>query len=151
MNNKSLRCENCNSKMEHRIIGSTQGVFCTKCDFCIITSYIKEELPWNDSDENIFNIFYMVNKSSTFPTSCSSCKTKNAHIYMHRIGATKKGTVWTWCSNCKICDHARMELPSWWKNCGKLNFEYMGVHPIMLESKKSIVDNHINSIIKALK
>lgn len=39
MGNKR-KCEKCGSDAEYRIEGSTEGLFCTKCDWAIVTTYI---------------------------------------------------------------------------------------------------------------
>ena len=38
--NEHKRCENCGSETEYRIEGSTEGLFCTKCDWAVLTTYI---------------------------------------------------------------------------------------------------------------
>jgi hypothetical protein len=34
------KCEKCGSDTEYRIEGSTEGLFCTKCDWAIVTTHI---------------------------------------------------------------------------------------------------------------
>lgn len=35
-----MRCEKCGSKMNHRILGSTQGLFCENCGWNVVTTYL---------------------------------------------------------------------------------------------------------------
>ena len=34
------KCEKCGSDTEYRVEGSTEGLFCTKCDWAIVTTHI---------------------------------------------------------------------------------------------------------------
>lgn len=40
--NTLKKCEACGSDTEFRIEGSTEGFFCTKCDWALVTSHIPE-------------------------------------------------------------------------------------------------------------
>ncbi|AFZ26623.1 hypothetical protein Cylst_4545 [Cylindrospermum stagnale PCC 7417] len=45
-------CEKCGSQMEIRQEGSTQGLFCTNCDWSIVTTYI----PETQRDETLYEV-----------------------------------------------------------------------------------------------
>jgi tRNA(Ile2) C34 agmatinyltransferase TiaS len=45
-------CEKCGSEMEFRREGSSQGLFCTNCDWSVVTTYIPEILL----DETLYEV-----------------------------------------------------------------------------------------------
>lgn len=52
-----MRCEKCGGILEHRIKGSTQGLFCEKCGWNVITTYI----PPIKRDATIYQVFVYKN------------------------------------------------------------------------------------------
>jgi hypothetical protein len=36
----TIKCEKCGAVAEYRVTGSTKGVFCTECDWAIVTTHI---------------------------------------------------------------------------------------------------------------
>ncbi len=46
-------CEDCGSKAEFDIRGSTQGLFCSKCDWAVLRTYI----PQIDLDRTTYKLF----------------------------------------------------------------------------------------------
>ena len=94
---------------------------------------------WNDANKNILDIFDDVVNKRFVPTRCPVCGKMEAHIYMYRWKENKIGSIWTWCSSCKVSAHERVILPTWWKNSKVLDENLLGVHPDMLEKKKIFV------------
>lgn len=45
-------CEACGQKVEFRREGSTQGLFCTNCDWALVTTYI----PQIELDETLYSV-----------------------------------------------------------------------------------------------
>ena len=45
-------CENCGGQIEVRREGSTQGLFCTRCDWSLVTTYLPEIV----SDETLYEL-----------------------------------------------------------------------------------------------
>lgn len=103
---------------------------------------------WNDAKDDILDIFEKVKEKEPLPLYCPMCGKKEAHIYMYRFEDYNRGTVWAWCSACKATAHARMMLPIWWKNAEVLDNRLLGVHPDMLEAKKTVVDKYVNMLIR---
>lgn len=52
-----MRCEKCGGILEHRIKGSTQGLFCEKCGWNVVTTYI----PPIKRDATIYQVFVYKN------------------------------------------------------------------------------------------
>ncbi|AFY53405.1 hypothetical protein Riv7116_0820 [Rivularia sp. PCC 7116] len=51
------KCQNCAANLEHRIKGSTQGLFCERCDkWVIVTTYI----PAIRQDETKYKIYLLL-------------------------------------------------------------------------------------------
>lgn len=42
LNSDTVKCEVCGAKTEYKIEGSTEGVFCTQCDWAVVTTHIPE-------------------------------------------------------------------------------------------------------------
>ena len=72
---------------------------------------MEESIKWDDSRDEIMDIIEVIesNKEPQIPIKCPMCNTNNAHIYMHRW-ENNRGTIWTWCSNCKSCTHASRQI-----------------------------------------
>lgn len=102
---------------------------------------------WNDANKDIFEIFDKVKEKETLPLVCPVCSKREAHIYMYRF-KNNKGSIWAWCSACRVSEHERVTLPIWWKNSEVLDENLLGVHPDMLEEKKVFVDKYVNMLIK---
>lgn len=111
---------------------------------------MEESINWDDSRDEIMDIIESVEDDNEpkIPLMCPICNTSNAHIYMHRW-ENGRGTIWTWCSNCKSCTHAsRMQLPNWWKNADFIDVSELTSHPIFLEPKVNLVDMHVRQLLK---
>lgn len=105
---------------------------------------------WDDSKDKIMDIIEDLknNKEIQVPLMCPICYSNNAHIYMYRW-ENGRGTIWTWCSNCKSCTHgSRMELPSWWENASFIDVSELTSHPVFLEPKADQIDKHLIKLIK---
>ncbi len=109
---------------------------------------MEEDEMWNDSNKDILDILEKVNKKETLPFCCPVCGKVEAHIYMYRWKKNNKGSVWAWCSACKVSAHERVILPVWWENADALDENLLGVHPDMLEEKKMFVDEYVNMLMK---
>jgi len=111
---------------------------------------MEESSKWDDSRDEIMDIIEVIEKSKEpqIPIKCPICNTNNAHIYMHRW-ENNRGTIWTWCSNCKSCTHgSRLELPSWWENVDFIDISELTSHPIFLEPKANKIDKHLIRLLK---
>ena len=111
---------------------------------------MKKNIKWDDSRDEIFDIIEVIedNKGLEIPIKCPICNTSNAHIYMHRF-ENDRGTIWTWCSNCKSCIHgSRMKLPKWWENADFIDDSELTSHPIFLEQKVNMVDKHLRQLLE---
>lgn len=111
---------------------------------------LKENIKWDDSQDEIMNIILMIegDEEVQVPLKCPICGTNNAHIYMHRW-KNERGTIWTWCSNCKSCTHASSpELPDWWENDDFLSISELTSHPVFLEPKASLIDEHLRQLLE---
>jgi len=61
----------------------------------------------------------------------------------------ERGTIWTWCSNCRACSHAsRVRLPDWWENDHFTDEAELTSHPIFLEGKADLVDHHLKILLE---
>lgn len=110
--------------------------------------FSKKITTWDDSRDEIMDIVEVLedNTELQFPLKCPICNTNKAHIYMHRWDE-ERGTIWTWCSNCKSCTHgSRMKLPGWWKNADFIDDSELTSHPIFLEDKASLIDKHVKEL-----
>lgn len=108
-----------------------------------------ESIKWDDSRDKIMDIIEAIkdNKVPPIPIKCPICNIVNAHIYMHRF-ENGRGTIWTWCSNCKSCTHAsRVKLPDWWENADFINDSELTSHPIFLEPKANMIDKHLRQLL----
>lgn len=105
---------------------------------------------WDDGQYEIFTIIYRLSdpESLEIPIKCPVCETKNAHIYMHRWEKGKKGTIWTWCSSCKACDHGRIDLPEWWENSSFIDSSKLTSHPNYLEEHVEFVDEYVKRMLQ---
>lgn len=104
---------------------------------------------WDDSRDEIMDIIESVenDNESQIPFMCPICNTSNAHIYMHRW-ENGRGTIWTWCSNCKSCTHAsRRHLPIWWENADFIDVSELTSHPTFLELKVNLIDEHVRQLL----
>ena len=111
---------------------------------------MEDIVKWDDSRDEIMDILEMVEdkETSQIPIMCPICNTTNAHIYMHRW-ENNRGTIWTWCSNCKSCAHgSRMCLPDWWVNDGFIDVSELTSHPIILESQVILIDKHLRKLLR---
>lgn len=111
---------------------------------------MEEDIKWDDSRDRIMDIIEVIenNKESPIPIKCPICNTNNAHMYMHRW-ENGRGTVWAWCSNCKACTHgSRLKLPNWWENADFIDVLELTSHPIFLEPKADMVDQHLRKLLK---
>ena len=111
---------------------------------------MEENIKWDDSRDEIMNIIEMLddNKESQIPVKCPICNTSNAHIYMHRW-ENGRGTIWTWCSNCKSCTHGSgLKLPNWWENADFINVSELTSHPVFLEPKATLIDEHLRQLLR---
>lgn len=109
---------------------------------------MKENVHWDDSKDEILDIADILegNEKIEVPLKCPICELNTAHLYMHRW-EDDRGTIWAWCSNCKTCTHAsRRILPSWWKNSEFINTSELTSHPIFLNEKSELIDNHLRSL-----
>lgn len=111
---------------------------------------MENSIKWDDSRDEIMDILVMIEnkKASQIPLMCPICNTNNAHIYMHRW-ENNRGTIWTWCSNCKLCAHvSSLNLPDWWVNCSSIDVSELMSHPIFLEPKASLIDEHLRQLLR---
>ncbi|MBD5134552.1 MAG: hypothetical protein HDT39_01105 [Lachnospiraceae bacterium] len=111
---------------------------------------MEESIKWDDSRYEIMDIIEVIedNKELQIPIKCPICNTNNAHIYMYRFEIVR-GTIWTWCSNCKSCTHgSRMKLPEWWENADFIDNSELTSHPIFLERKVKMVDKHLRQLLE---
>lgn len=111
---------------------------------------MKESIQWDDSRDDIIDIIVIMedNEKPRIPLRCPICNTDSAHIYMHRW-ENERGTIWAWCSNCKSCTHAsRLKLPDWWKNSDFIEVSELTSHPVYLEPKASMIDEHLRQLLK---
>ncbi len=114
------------------------------------TDRLKENIKWNDSRDEIWNIVLMIkrNEAVQVPLKCPICGTDNAHIHMHRW-ENARGTIWAWCSNCKSCTHASsLELPDWWQNNQFIDVSELTSHPVYLDAKVSLIDEHLRQLLE---
>lgn len=102
---------------------------------------------WNDANKDILDILSYVIEKCSLPYQCPVCRKQSAHIYMYRWKQDKKGSIWTWCSNCKASAHERMDLPDWWRNSAVLDDNLLGVHPDMLDENRKFVDAYFNMLL----
>ena len=113
---------------------------------------MEETVHWDDSSDRIMDIYddMIRDKNIQIPLKCPICDTNNAHIYMH-LWDNDRGTLWTWCSRCKACAHAsRFKLPDWVVNGDFVEDSELTSHPIFLDSKKDLVDEHLRKLLKSL-
>lgn len=111
---------------------------------------MEKSVKWDDSRDEIMDIIEVIenNKEPQIPIRCPICNTSNAHIYMYRW-EDNRGTIWTWCSNCKSCAHAsRLKLPNWWENADFIDVSELFSHPTFLEPKANMVDNHLIQLLR---
>lgn len=111
----------------------------------------KEGIQWDDSKDEIMDIVEVIEKDKNpqIPIRCPICNTDNAHIYMHRWEDNRdRGTIWTWCSNCRRCMHAsRVKVPIWWENADFIDVSELTSHPIFLESKVDMIDKYLRKLL----
>jgi len=50
---ENVLCEKCGSLMEVRRQGSTQGLYCTNCDWAVVTTYVSDIIK----DSKIYEVF----------------------------------------------------------------------------------------------
>lgn len=113
---------------------------------------MEADIEWDDSRDKIMDIVEGIedNKELKVPMRCPICNTNHAHIYMH-YWENGRGTVWAWCSNCKSCMHeSRLKLPNWWENADFINISELTSHPVFLERKADMVDQHLRQLLKNL-
>lgn len=111
---------------------------------------MEQNIIWDDSRDEIMDIIAVLEDGQEphIPLKCPICNTNNAHIYMHRW-KNERGTIWTWCSNCKSCTHAsRLRLPNWWENSDFIDVSELTSHPIFLEPKADLIDRHLIQLLK---
>lgn len=111
---------------------------------------MKENTNWDDSKDEILDIVDNLEqiKETEIPIKCPICNHNTAHIYMYQWG-DDRGTIWAWCSNCKGCTHAsRQILPDWWKNGEFINTSELTSHPIFLDEKSELIDNHLRNLLQ---
>lgn len=111
---------------------------------------MEKNVKWDDSRDEIMNIIELIenDQEPQIPLKCPICNTNNAHIYMYRWD-NDRGTIWTWCSNCKACTHgSRLKLPSWWENGNFIESSELASHPIFLEPKAHLIDKHLRQLLK---
>lgn len=112
---------------------------------------MEESIQWDDSNYKILDIIDMIvdNKEPQIPIKCPICSTSNAHIYMWRWKDNEdRGTIWTWCSNCRACSHAsRVKLPDWWENADFIDVSELTSHPVFLEPKVDMIDEHLRQLL----
>ena len=65
-----MRCEKCGGRLEYRIKGSTQGLFCEKCGWNVVTTYISPI----KRDHTIYKVFIL----------------KNCHPFINQIKTVSK-------------------------------------------------------------
>lgn len=109
-----------------------------------------ETIKWDDSEDKIMDIVENIEDSEDLqiPIRCPICNTFNAHIYMYRW-ENGRGTVWTWCSSCKSCAHwSEVKLPNWWENADFIDIPELTSHPVFLELKADMIDNHLRKLLK---
>lgn len=114
---------------------------------------MQEKMNWDDSKYEIFDIVEVLenNNKIQIPLKCPICEHDAAHVYMYRW-EDNRGTVWVWCSSCKACTHAsRYTLPSWWENDEFMMTSELASHPIFLDEKFDLVDNHLRGLLKKRK
>lgn len=102
---------------------------------------------WNDANKEILDILEIISNKNSLPLKCPVCGKYEAHVYMYRWKQEKKGSIWTWCSACKVSAHERLLLPDWWKNSQTIDDNLLGVHPDMLEENKEFVDDYVNRLM----
>lgn len=103
---------------------------------------------WKDYDDRINELFSNLRMINKFPTVCPMCKKRGAHIYMHIYDdKTRRGGIWSWCSECYSFSHGSIYVPTYWKNCSMVELERLSAVPIYLEEVKDKLDEHVNSII----
>lgn len=110
---------------------------------------METNLEWDDSRDEIMNIIEEIegNKKLQIPIKCPICSTSNAHIYMYRW-EDDRGTIWTWCSNCKACMHgSRIKLPKWWENADFIDGSELTSHPVFLEPKANKIDEYLKQLL----
>ncbi len=105
---------------------------------------------WEDNDNKIMSILDGVEmkEKKQFPINCPICGEKQGHLYFHKYADNESiGGVWTWCSACKHCAHARYRLPEWWKNLEVIDFHKLASCPDYLEKNKVNIDEWINKLM----
>lgn len=114
-----------------------------------------QDIRWDDSKSEIMDIIDELESDNIplVPLRCPICNTDSAHIYMYRWDSDKniKGTIWAWCSNCKSCSHGSLKLPGWWENSEFVAVAELTSHPIFLEPKSRLVDDHLKELLEKRK
>lgn len=105
---------------------------------------------WRDADCYQMNELYSnLNERKKFPAICPVCKKNDAHIYMNlHDEKTRRGGLWTWCSECKTFSHGSHYVPGYWENCPSVEEGKLCAIPDYLDEMKEIIDAHVNDIIK---
>lgn len=104
-------------------------------------------MEWDDSNDKIMDIIDELKSSNIqIPLKCPICGCNSGHVYMHRWEGDR-GTIWAWCSSCKACMHGRFKLPKWWSNSEDINVSELTAHPIFLEPKAKLIDQHIKKLL----
>lgn len=61
---------------------------------------------------------------------------------MWKDDKTRRGGLWTWCSECHTFSHSSINVPEYWKNCPLVQAEKLCTIPAYLDEIREIIDAH---------
>lgn len=64
--------------------------------------------------------------------ACPNCGSNTLFIYYDTFRGTD-GSLWEWCSNCRIYEHASCRIPEWWDSELELDLPTLTAEPEAIE------------------